>query len=63
MANDGARPRYEPPTGDEPLDAIEEALVRMWVRIVVREMREHPPLARVRDGDADDDDEPADVAS
>jgi hypothetical protein len=36
-----AEPReYEPPTGDEPLDLVEQALVRMWVDIIAREIEE-----------------------
>lgn len=31
---------YLPPTGDEPLDAIEQAIVRMWIRIIAAEIRE-----------------------
>jgi hypothetical protein len=31
---------YEPPTGDEPLDAIEQALVRALVAVILRERRE-----------------------
>lgn len=34
-----ALPDYVPPTGDEPLDAVEEAIVNMWVKIVVRRLR------------------------
>jgi hypothetical protein len=33
-------PAYEPPTGDEPLDPIQQARVRMFVRIIAREIRE-----------------------
>jgi hypothetical protein len=33
-------PLYVPPTGDEPLDAIELALVRALVGIIVRDIRE-----------------------
>jgi hypothetical protein len=35
-----ALPLYEPPTGDEPLDDIEQALVRALVPILVRKVRE-----------------------
>jgi hypothetical protein len=35
-----AKPRYVPPTGDEPLDDNEWAFVRALVRIIVRELRE-----------------------
>jgi hypothetical protein len=31
---------YEPPTSDEPLDLVEEALVRMWVDIIAAEIEE-----------------------
>ena len=36
------RPRrdYEPPTGDAPLDAIEQELVRMWADIIEAKLRE-----------------------
>lgn len=33
------REPYVPPAGDEPLDAVEQALVRMWADIVVRSIR------------------------
>jgi hypothetical protein len=33
-------PIYVQPEGDEPLDAIEQAVVRMWIAIIVRELRE-----------------------
>jgi len=33
------RPAYQPPTGDEPLDAIELGLVQMWSDIVERRIR------------------------
>ena len=33
-------PIYTPPAGDdEPLDAIEEALVRMWIDIIVADIQ------------------------
>ena len=28
-------PRYAPPTGDAPLDAVEQALVEMWASIIL----------------------------
>jgi hypothetical protein len=33
-------PPYVPPGPDEPLDPVQQALVRMFVRIIVREIRE-----------------------
>jgi len=32
---------YRPPDGDAPLDAIEQALVRMWIRLIVAKVRAH----------------------
>jgi hypothetical protein len=34
------RPVYVPPTGDEPLDEIEQAIVRAMVAIITRESLE-----------------------
>lgn len=31
---------YVPPTGDEPLDRVEQARVRVYVAIILRQMRE-----------------------
>jgi hypothetical protein len=31
---------YEPPRGDDPLDAIELAFVRMWIEIIAAEIRQ-----------------------
>jgi hypothetical protein len=39
MPSDHPRP-YVPPGDDEPLDAIQEALVRLWVDIIAAEIRE-----------------------
>jgi hypothetical protein len=38
--NDTPRREYEPPTGDEPLDAIEQAIVRILVPIIAAQIRE-----------------------
>jgi len=40
MALDDPRSVYVPPTGDAPLDEIEHALVRFFVRVIVREIQE-----------------------
>jgi len=37
-------PPYVPPTGDDPLDAVEEALVQMWIDILVDRIREQGGL-------------------
>jgi len=36
---DAMRPVYVPPTDDEPLDAVQLALKRMWVGIIGRRIR------------------------
>jgi hypothetical protein len=33
-------PLYVPPSGDEPLDLVEQALVRMWIDIIEQDIRE-----------------------
>ena len=38
MKSTGLRP-YVPPTGDEPLDAIEQALAEMFIAILLEEIR------------------------
>jgi hypothetical protein len=46
---------YTPPTGDEPLDAIEQALVRMWIDIIAAEIRDELAAARASESPREDD--------
>jgi len=55
--DDRVRTPYVPPTGDAPLDAVEQALVRMWIDIIAAELR-----AELADRSKPDD-EPDNVAS
>jgi hypothetical protein len=40
------QPRYTPPAGDEPLDELQQALVRMWIDVLIDEMRAEPTRER-----------------
>lgn len=39
MALDDPRPCYTPPTDGEPLDAVQMALVKLWTRLIVADIR------------------------
>jgi hypothetical protein len=45
-------PPYVPPTGDEPLDAIEQALVKALTAIIVRQLREEATVVHARPSEA-----------
>jgi hypothetical protein len=42
---DSPLPRYEPPSADEPLDDVQRAIVRMFIAIIMREIREEEAAA------------------
>jgi hypothetical protein len=52
MSTPASQP-YVPPVGDEPLDAIEQVLVRMWIDIIAAEIRAELAAEQRRDASND----------